>query len=453
MVSNAGAVGKDKLKRKMSFSDIFFLSIGGQAPFLSMLTYTTAVVVLTAGFAPVVVIIGTLIVLLNGLVVSYLSRKFTSTGGYFNYAFYGLSKRLGLETGVIYTFYSVLYGCAYVAGSTFIINYLLHIPVFISFLASIVPASILMLIGIKPSAHYAIVASSLEIAVLVLMFLVSMFFAHFTFYNPISFYNPVSSKQWFSLFILGILYAIGIPTGYGSITPVSGEVKKAEVNVGRAAILVIIVGGGLMALVLYGLVDVLIYEGQLGTVISRGTPILFTLRGVFGPFTFPVIILAAISDGILATLAFMLAGSRNLYAMSLNRLLPANLTFLRYDNPLVAGMVTIVLYLAILLPLFRIESPFNAFLTLGALAGMGNLFIHISANFSLIKINIDAMIRRLREIIVGSVAQILSFSVLLLSIINSENSAIGYVFLGFVIVAFIYTEMLGMTKAGKSIFS
>ncbi len=437
---------KDELKRKMDFKDIFFLSLGGQAPFLSMLTYTTAVVILTGSFSPIIVLIGTLVVLLNGLVIFFLSNKFTSTGGYFNYAFYGLSKRLGLETGIIYTYYSVLYGAAYIAGSTFIINYLLHFPIFIAFLVSIGPASIFLIMGIKPSAHYAIFASSLELAALVLVFVISIFYAH------LHFYNPVAVKPTLPLIVLGILYAIGIPTGYGSITPVSGEVKKAEVNVGRAAILVILVGGGLMALVLYGLVNYFIYAGELNTAILGKTPLLFILKDMLGPFGLPVLVIAAISDGILATLAFMIATSRNLYAMSLNRLLPKNLTFLRYDNPLVAGIVTITLYLLIIMPLLKIEGPFNSFLTLGALAGMGNLFIHISANFSLIKINLDAMIRRGREIMVGGLAQILSFSVLIYSILVTKPS-VAYVFLGFIILAFLYTEVLGMTKSGRSIFS
>ncbi|MCL5881461.1 MAG: hypothetical protein M1592_02625, partial [Candidatus Thermoplasmatota archaeon] len=34
------------LKRELEFRDIFFLSLGGQAPFLSMLTYATAVLLL-----------------------------------------------------------------------------------------------------------------------------------------------------------------------------------------------------------------------------------------------------------------------------------------------------------------------------------------------------------------------------------------------------------------------
>ncbi len=437
---------KDELKRKMDLRDIFFLSLGGQAPFLTMLTYTTAVVILTGGFSPIVVLIGTLVVLLNGVVVFFLSNRFTSTGGYFNYAFYGLSKRLGLETGIIYSYYSVLYGAAYIAGSTFIINYLLHIPIFYAFLISIVPSSIFLILGIKPSAHYAIFASSLEVAALVIIFLLSIFYSHFTFYNP------VTVKPSLSLTMLGILYAIGIPTGYGSITPISGEVKRAEVNVGRAAIMVILVGGGLMALTLYGLVNYFISSGTLGTAIAHRTPLLFIIRDMLGPFGLPVLLIAAISDGILASLAFMIATSRNLYAMSLNRLLPKNFTFLRYGNPLVAGLITIILYLIIIIPLLKIEGPFNSFLTLGALAGMGNLFIHISANFSLIKINFDAMIRRGREILAGGLAQILSFTVLIYSILVTKPS-IAYVFLGLIIITFIYTELLGMTKYGRSVFS
>ena len=57
---------KSELKRTIGFADIFFMSFGGQAPFLSMLTYATAALILTLFFSHIVLIIGTLVVLING---------------------------------------------------------------------------------------------------------------------------------------------------------------------------------------------------------------------------------------------------------------------------------------------------------------------------------------------------------------------------------------------------
>jgi amino acid transporter len=433
--------GKE-LPRTMEFRDVFFLAIGGQAPILSMLTYTAAVLIIVGQFSPISDLIGTIIVLFNGLVIFFLSRRFTSTGGYFTYAFYGLSKRLGLETGLLYTFYSVLYGSAYVAGSVFIINYILGIPVLLAFLVSIVPAAIFLILGIKPSAKYALVSASIEVSVLVLIFIVSMISAHLRLYNPL---DHIPSPKFL---FLSILYAIGIPTGYGTMVPASGEVKKAEVNVGRAAILVILVGGGLMALVLYGMVDASLVSGNVGFATSSNVSVILFIKHLLGPVGIPVILITAISDGILATLSFMVASSRNLFAMGLKGVLPSPLSYLRKNSPLLAGLATIVLYAAIVLPLLSVMGSFNAFLLLGALAGMGNLFIHISANFSLIKINLDAMIRKGSEIVVASVAQFSSFVIIVYSIFVTKPM-IAITFLAFIVAAFAYTEGLGFTGYGK----
>lgn len=443
-------VETDGLKREMGFWEVFFLSIGGQAPFLTTLTYTTVVIVLTKEFAPIVILVGTVLVLLNGLVVSYLARRFTSTGGYFNYAFYGLSKRLGLETGMVYTYYSTLYGSAYIAGSTFLINFLLHINIWVAYLFSIVPASFFLIIGIKPSSRYAIFAALAEIAIFVIIIIISLFHANFKFYNPVQYYTKLNIPL--SVVMLGLLYSIGIPTGYGSITPVSGEVRKAERNIGKAAISVIIVGGTLMSVVTYGLLNALYWNGQISDITESHVPIIVEIIKLVGPAGFYLILFTVVSDGILASLAFMLASTRNIYAMSIRNLIPKIFSHLRFSNPIMASLLTIFLYFITTFPVIFKIGPFPAFLTLGALAGMGNLFIHISANFSLIKINIDSMIRKINEIAVGSTAQILSLLVLVYSLFSTKP-IIAYVFLGFLVLVFIYTEMISMTKKGKSILT
>jgi len=438
----------DGLKREIEFWEVFFLSIGGQAPFLSLLTYTTVVIVLTKEFAPVIVLIGTIVVLLNGLVVAYLARRFTSTGGYFNYAYYGLSKRLGLETGIVYTYYSTLYGSAYVAGATFLVNYLLHINVWYAYLLSIIPASAFLVIGIRPSTKYAIFAAIMEIAIFIVTFFYSVVYANFHFYNPLSasYYGSLST----SAISLGILYAMGIPTGYGSITPVSGEVKRAEKNIGRAAISVIIVGGVLNSILIYGLLNGLLWHGQISDLTQSRVPIVSEILRIIGPWGYYILLFTVINDGILSVLSFMLASSRNIYAMSLRSLIPKIFSVLRNSNPIMASFLTIALYVLVTYPMILKLGPFHSFIILGALAGMGNLFIHISANFSLIKINIDSMIRRFNEIIVGSMAQVLSLSVLIYSLF-STIPIIAYTFLGFLVIVFVYTELMSMTQKGKSI--
>ncbi|MEM3213961.1 MAG: amino acid permease, partial [Metallosphaera sp.] len=109
-------------KRVIGVTDLIFISLGGQSPFLSVLTYGVEAYLLVGRGAALAIILGTVLVLLNGMVVYILSRKFTKTGGYFTYAYYTLTKRLGFETGWLYLLYSSMYGSAYVLGASYILS-------------------------------------------------------------------------------------------------------------------------------------------------------------------------------------------------------------------------------------------------------------------------------------------------------------------------------------------
>jgi amino acid transporter len=54
---------------------------------------------------------------------------------------------------------------------------------------------------------------------------------------------------------------MGIPLGYSAIAPISGEVINAEKVVGRTMISVIIIGGSLAAVFIYGLINLLVANG------------------------------------------------------------------------------------------------------------------------------------------------------------------------------------------------
>ncbi|EQD47013.1 amino acid permease-associated region, partial [mine drainage metagenome] len=122
------------------------------------MTYGAVVLALAGFFAPIVLLMATAIVVINGLVILRLSRRFTSTGGYYTYAMRTLSERTGFQTGWMYLFYSILFGSAYVVGAAFVINFVLGVNPVVIVLALSVPAMIFLVTGVSPSAKYAIVA-------------------------------------------------------------------------------------------------------------------------------------------------------------------------------------------------------------------------------------------------------------------------------------------------------
>jgi Amino acid permease. len=117
--------------RKLSFSDLLFISFGGQAPFISLLTFGTIMIILVGTEGALAMIIATLIVLFNGLVIYFLSKRFKRGGGYYVYAFYSLTSRLGLNTGWNYILYSISYGGTLLAGGAYVL-YLIFNSFFIA---------------------------------------------------------------------------------------------------------------------------------------------------------------------------------------------------------------------------------------------------------------------------------------------------------------------------------
>ena len=101
-----------ELKRHLSFRDVFFLSFGGMSPLLSLLTYGAVALSYGGLIAPIIIVLGTMLVLVNGLVVMQLSKRFRTSGGYYTYAFQALSDRVGFSTGWVYLFYALLFGMA-----------------------------------------------------------------------------------------------------------------------------------------------------------------------------------------------------------------------------------------------------------------------------------------------------------------------------------------------------
>ncbi len=238
-------------------------------------------------FAPIIILIGAAVVLVNGLVVQRLSKRFTSFGGYYTYAIHLLSERFGFQTGWMYLYFSILFGSAYVIGAVYVINYVFGISPVIIALAITIPAFIFLIFGIKPSATYAVIAGVIEIIVLLAFFLFSIYFSHNSFYSPISF--PGATNLSAGQLALAVVFAMGIPLGYSAIAPISGEVISAEKVVGRTMISVIIIGGSLAAIFIYGLINLLVSNGVNIYSVSSGSGLLVinlvnTYFGGFGKY-------------------------------------------------------------------------------------------------------------------------------------------------------------------------
>lgn len=439
-MSKSSQRGVQKPSREIGLRDLVFMSLGGQAPFLSILVYGVASYSYGGSFAPVAIILGTLLVLVNGLVAYKLSTKFTQSGGYYTYSYYSLTKRLGFETGWTYLFYSALYGSAYVLGAVAVISTIL--PLFNTYqiaLVFLVLASGFALLGKKPSFKYAMFASTLEIIIMGFLAITFLYSTHFTFYNPVTKIPPLSALA------AAVIFGSSIPTGYGSITPLSGEVKDPKKTVPRAIVTVILLGGLFASFDVYAIVDhIIYYHLQLSSSIS----LLTLIQDRFGLATLAFATIAAINDGVLATLTFMFATSRTIYAMAVNGFFHEKLAELKNGRePFNAVLVTVGAYwLIVMLSLIMFGgNAYNAFLTVSFVSLLGNLYVHLATDFSLTRISLKRLRKRKVEISLSLGAALFTMYVMITSIPSGTEVTLG-AFVLWLLAGFMVAEIIDMAR-------
>lgn len=156
----------------------------------------------------------------------------------------------------------------------------------------------LIIRGLEVSTKYAEFISAAEISAIIISSAVLLAKSQHL--------SPVSSIPLQPFLV--ILYAIGMPIGYGNLNPMSEEITNAKKIVGLITVLVILLGGLLSALLFYA-------------VALYGTDLIGVLKYNVS-FIFPYLILSALNGGILGGIAYILSMSRIIYAMSTKKLLP-----------------------------------------------------------------------------------------------------------------------------------
>ncbi len=427
-----------ELTRHLTFKDVFFLSFGGMSPLLSILTYAAFAITLAGYDAPIVMIIGMFLVLVNGLSVTQLSKRFSSSGGYYTYAFLALSARIGFDTGWMYIFYSILYALAYLTGAIFIIVTVLGISEYYAFLLIMVPSITFLVIGIKLSAKYALYAVAIEISLMALIVILSFVMTRGAAYIP----NPAVYHISGGDFALGILFAMGIPTGYGSIAPVSGEISNPKKVVGKSVISVILIGGTLATLMIYAFAN-LILQNHILILTSDKLPVIGIILnnfGKYGIYLYYAVAIATINDAILALLSFGSAASRTFFRMGFDRSFPPIFAKKVKDNPIVAtGAVSAIMVVLPLLIMHYISVE-TAFIFLGTIAALGGLFIHVSANFSLIRIGLRRGRRIISRTKKGIYTYLVDFKEVILALVGAIISSIVLVYSAYSTVSW-YTSL------------
>lgn len=423
-------IASKKETKVLSLRHLYFLSVGGQGPFISLISFGTEMLILAGIHAVVSMIIATVIVLINGFVINFLARRFTRGGGYYIYGLYGLTERLGFETGWMYIFYGLSYGGALILGGAYTFKLITGFNDFISLLIILAISSVVFLSGVRISAKYAEVFAGSEIAVLILLSIYIFYLSGFKIYNPFSIKDFNLQNIW-----LGALYGLGIPTGYGVITPLAEESKMAKRDIGIAAILSILTGGLIASFFFYALAAISFTGNLAQFLVSK-----------FGIIADILIGLVALSDGILGGIAFLLAVSRVIYNVSKDGFISHAFSRIWKNRPIISEVSASVGMFLLLVPLTYWMGVAFALGIIGALAGIFNLFVHESANFSLLRISlVKRNLKRALETLVSFLGILISGYLLIVSLIGVSKYVI-LAFFGWMILGFFYLETLDIIR-------
>lgn len=228
---------------------------------------------------------------------------------------------------------------------------------------------------------------------------------------------------------LVILYAIGMPIGYGNLNPMSEDIKNARKIVGIITVIVILLGGLLSALLFYASS-------------FYGSDLIEILRNNVG-FMFPYLVFSALNGGILGGIAYIIAMSRIIYSMSLRRFIPVIFSLLRYNRPFNAELFSLAIYSIFLFLSIHFYGVYSTFLVLGGITVLSYLVISLSANLSLFRITLKKIRKRKQEMGLSVISSVLSIIILIYSI-RENVPIVNYVFFSWIIGGFIYAEILEM---------
>ena len=232
-----------------------------------------------------------------------------------------------------------------------------------------------------------------------------------------------------------MVFGLGIPTGYGSIAPLGYDAPSR--NIGKAAVIVVFYGGFLASLFFYSL-------GALG---FTGNLIQYLLTN-FGIIGALIIGFIALNDGILGGMAYILADSRTLKAMSEDKVFPSILAKDVKGKPLFAEIFISGVFISAIVTLTYLMGLYEVFVILGGLAGLFNLFVHTSANFSLVRVAAKRIKKHWWEVVVGVLASLASIMVLFYSF-KEISPVMVNIFLGWIILGFFYLEIKEMLSSSS----
>ena len=382
---------KQLKKNAVGFLELIFQSISFTAPAIAVTATMTGAAAFAYGALPLTYILALFAVLSAGFVIYVFSRKVASSGGYYRYVERGFGTKVGAFGGWVYMLYTVIGATPFIYFETALATQVgfgvLGIPL-PSW--SWYPIGILVALaafglaysGIKNSLRYSVYTGTIEMIIL----LVAAFFILSHTSHPLNgavFTTKYSPTGWTGV-ALGLVFSFTSLAGWGSMTFLGSEARAAHFNIRRGVIVTIIVLGAFFLFMSY-VMTVGWGPANMSTYFSNFLPgLILTLRD--GGIVLAVIMfIFLVNSGFVDTLAIINAGSRDMYTMSKDGMLPTSLsnTHKKHKSPHIALIYNTLIGIGIFTITGWMFGPFNGFLVTGIWTGAGTIIEHIMLNTSL----------------------------------------------------------------------
>ncbi len=386
------AIQNKKLRADaLSFAEVLFQGIAAVAPAGAAVSTMTGAAAFALGSLPLSATLAFFLVLLNAIIISRISRRVSSAGGYYAYTKAGHGNTAAIFTGLMYIFYQVMaIALVGLSVAVFVPAMLsdvfgLSIPGYLWFLLLLADLGFSFLLsyaGIRESTRYATVMGAIEMATVVVL---GGALALMSKYNTISVFTPSYASGGLAGIALGTLFMYTAFAGYGNATPLGEEAKQAKSSISKALILTVIVLGAFFIFSAYSF-TVAWGPSQMGSYASALVPGVSLVYERISPIA--AVILTALFINSLFTGAVVLTNStsRVMFDMARDGALPSGLSSVHGKRltPHVAAFATFIIALGIATGATLEFGGFNAFLFTATAATLGTLLVHVVVNTSLL---------------------------------------------------------------------
>ncbi|MDS0256545.1 APC family permease [Thermoplasmatales archaeon AK] len=378
-------------KGVVTYIELIFQSISFTAPAIAVTATMTGAAAFAYGALPLTYVFALFGVLLAGFVVFVFSRKVASSGGYYRYIERGTGLRVGGFGGWVYMLYTVVGATPFIYFETALALQVglgvlgINVPSWLWYPVGLIVALGafgLAYSGIKNSLKYSVFTGTIEMVLLLIV--AGFILAHTPHPLDGSVFTIKYSPTGWSGVALGLVFSFTSLAGWGSMTFLGTEARSAHVNIRRGVIATILILGIFFLFMSY-VMTVGWGPANMSTYFSNFLPGLILALQDGGIVIAVLLFVFLVNSGFVDTLAIINAGSRDMYTMSKDGMLPEklSLTHPKHKSPHISLIVNTIIGIVIFTITGWLFGPFNGFLVTGVWTGAGTIIEHIMINSSL----------------------------------------------------------------------